>query len=439
MEVGSMRLMKTKGCVVAGAFWISVTVSADTGPKESVEYLKPHRDSALEKIKEKNRDRDAAIQRETEKIREDQAKRRRQEGERKNRLHVGGSSLEVPASVEDFKKSAYFPPVRQFLTGTCWSFSTTSFFESEVMRLQGKRIKLSEMYTVYHEYLEKARRFVRERGKSFFGETSEGNAVLRLWPHYGIVPAEAYRGVVAPEGRYDHSEIVPRMHRFLKTMQRAEHWDEDLALDAMRLFMDPIMGRPPNHFVFQGKRYTPVEFLKNVLKLKLDDYVAVMSTLSKPFFTFGEYEVEGNWWRSRDYYNVPLDMFYQIIQYAVQNGYTVRINGDVSEPGHDGRRDVAYIPSIDIPVNLIDQSSRELRIYNRTTDDDHDTHLVGWTRKAGFDWFLIKDSQATAFHGNHKGYFFYREDYIKLKMLTYIVHRDVIEAVVKNFKMSRSS
>ena len=135
----------------------------------------------------------------------------------------------------------------------------------------------------------------------------------------------------------------------------------------------------------------------------------------------------------QDYYNLPLDEFYRVISYAIQNGYSVRLNGDVGEPGFNGSEDAAIIPTFDIPQEYINQDAREFRFNNKTTSDDHDIHLVGYTRVGDSDWFLIRDSASSAQHGRFKGYFFFREDYIKLKMLTYIVHKDSVSAVVSRF------
>jgi bleomycin hydrolase len=168
------------------------------------------------------------------------------------------------------------------------------------------------------------------------------------------------------------------------------------------------------------------------VKLNLDDYVLLMSTLSKPFHQYGEYEVEGNWWHSQEYFNLPLDEFYQTIKSAIQTGHTVRLNGDVTEPGLYWAEGVAIVPTFDIPAPFINQDSREFRFNNKTTNDDHDIHAVGFVRIGDFDWFLIKDSGAAAYRGPSKGYLFYREDYIRLKMLTCTVHKSVVKALVKD-------
>jgi bleomycin hydrolase len=290
------------------------------------------------------------------------------------------------------------------------------------------------MFTVYFEYLEEARRYIQERGDSYFNEGSEGNAVILVWREYGVVPAESYKGELDSEGRYDHSEMVAEMRSYLEYAKEKDYWDEELVLSSLRLIMDKYMGRPPERFAFNSAEMTPQQFLVDVLNLNLDDYVCVMSTLSQPFYAYSEYEVAANWWHSEDYYNVPLEQFYEIIKYAIEHGLSVRLNGDVSEPGYNRLEDAAIIPTFDIPPDWIDQDAREFRFNNKTTTDDHDIHLVGHTRVGDHDWFLIKDSASSAQHGKHKGYYFYRDDYVKLKMLTYIVHKDAVKAVVEQFK-----
>lgn len=58
------------------------------------------------------------------------------------------------------------PVISQGITGTCWSFSTTSFLESEIMWLTGKPIDLSEMYTVRNTYPKKAENYVFRQGRA---------------------------------------------------------------------------------------------------------------------------------------------------------------------------------------------------------------------------------------------------------------------------------
>jgi bleomycin hydrolase len=118
----------------------------------------------------------------------------------------------------------------------------------------------------------------------------------------------------------------------------------------------------------------------------------------------------------------------------VGKGFTVAIGGDVSEPGINGFEDAAIIPDFDIPQTKINQSSRELRFDNHTSEDDHGLHLVGIAQAGGHDWFLIKDSGRSARWGKFEGYYFYRDDFIRLKMLTFTVHKQAVPELLSRFK-----
>jgi bleomycin hydrolase len=194
------------------------------------------------------------------------------------------------------------------------------------------------------------------------------------------------------------------------------------------------MGAPPVSFKYANRRYTPKQFAKKMLRLAPEEYVEVMSTLKSPFYSKAEFEAPDNWWHSKDYHNLPLDEFYGLLKKAIAAGHTVAIGGDVSEPGKQGEKDVALIPSYDIRAEDIDQSAREYRISNGSTADDHLVHLVGFVHHAGHDWFLAKDSARSARLGPNKGYYFFRADFIKLKMLTYTVHRDILKPLLPKFR-----
>ena len=205
-------------------------------------------------------------------------------------------------------------------------------------------------------------------------------------------------------------------------------------MNHVTVILNKTLGVPPQKFVYNGKEMTPQEFLKNETPLNMDDYVDVMSTSYYPFYTFQEFAVPDNWWHSKDYLNLPLDEWYGLILKAIKAGYSVGIGGDVSEPGKLGFQDVCFVPSFDIPAPFINQDAREYRINNETTADDHGIHLVGYSRVKGHDWFLIKDSGRSARWGRHEGYYFFRGDYVKLKMLTFTVHKDIVKNILAKIK-----
>ncbi|MFW6160179.1 MAG: C1 family peptidase [Acidobacteriota bacterium] len=355
-------------------------------------------------------------------------------GRTREYLSVDFSGITKPTSLHEFNQHFHLPPIRQDRTGTCWSFATTSFLESELKRLYDKEIKLSEMYTVYWEYVEKARRFIREKGNSFLGQGSEHNAVILRMKEYGAVPAEAYTDLPPGKTEHNHSELFQEFKNYLDFCKANEYWDENKTLAYVRSILDKHLGKPLEKVEVNGQAMTPQEYLKDVLQLPLDDYVCFMSLKYLPFYTKGEYKVPDNWWHSEDYHNVPLNEFYQAIFNSLEKGFTVALGGDVSEPGIEGGEDIALIPTFDILPQLIDQDSREYRFYNKTSFDDHAIHAVGFTQKDNYTWFLIKDSGSGAHRGQFKGYYFYRDDYIRLKMLSFMVHKDAVQELLAKFE-----
>lgn len=353
-------------------------------------------------------------------------------GEEKQILASDFSKVSKP-DIGDFTRVFAFEPTHQDTTGTCWTFSATSFLESEIFRLHQKQIRLSEIYYAYWDYVEKARRFIREKGDSYFAEGSESNAVLRHIREHGMMPLSAYSGLLEGQTIHNHESMFEEMYDYLIYIADYGYWDEDIALANIKNILNKYIGTPPETFEYKGKTYTAVEFRDKVCKINPDNYVEFMSTIKYPFYTQAEFEAPDNWWHSKDYNNLPLEVFYGAIKGGAQSGYSMVIGGDVSEPGKYGWEDIAIVVPWDIPRNAIDQNSRELRIYNNTTEDDHGLHLLGYAQKDGDDWFLIKDSGSSARYGKHSGYYFFREDFIKLKMLTFLIHKNAVKDILEKF------
>jgi bleomycin hydrolase len=351
-----------------------------------------------------------------------------------NTLVMDFGNLPRPLGLEEFKPLFHLPPVEQGNTGTCWSFATTSLLESEIKRLYGVGIKLSEMHTVYWEYLEKARRYIREHGDSALAEGSEPNAVILRLKEYGAVRESDYPGRPSSAAGHDHAGLFEEFRSCLHGFRDRDFWDEDKVIAAVRAILDRRLGPPPETIPVDGKALSPKEYLDQVLRLPLDDYVSFISFEYLPFYTQGEYKVPDNWWHGTNYYNVPLNEFYEAIRESLQKGFTLALAGDISEAGNSGENDIAVVPSFDIPRSFIDQDSREFRFANHTSTDDHVLHLIGWEKRPDGEWFLLKDSWHTAYQGQFKGYFFYREDYIKLKMLAFLVHKDAVVDLLAKFQ-----
>ena len=367
-----------------------------------------------------------------------QVKEKQQPQKMHKRFEMDQSGMQLPNDTDLYKQQWHFPPISQGNTGTCWCFSTTSMYESDVYRRTGQKIKISEIFTVYWEYVEKARGFVEKRGNSAFEEGSEGNAVGRIFKKYGAVPGEVYTGLIGGRKFHDHGDMYKEMKRYLQSVKEASAWNEEEVVATIRSIMDHYIGTPPESFTWKGKTYTPKQFLSDVLKINPDDYVDILSYEQQPYWQQVEYEVPDNWWHSKEYYNVPLDVFLEAMNKAVKKGYTVAIGGDVSEPGFSRETNTALIPDWDIPSAYINDDARQFRFSNHTTTDDHGMHLVGWLEKDGQMWYLIKDSSSGSRNvgeGDKKfGYYFFSTDYVKLKMMDFAVHKDAVKDILKKFK-----
>ncbi len=348
----------------------------------------------------------------------------------KNKFILDFEGMDLPKSKDEFNTYWHNEPISQGKSGMCWCFCTTSFYESEIYRTTGRKIKLSELYTVYWEYVEKARRYVQKLGDSLFAQGSMSNHIPIIWEKYGVVPADDYTGLEKDEPFHNHEELFAEMESYLKYVKENWIWDEEKVLKTIKFILNNHIGEPPQVIIVDGKEMTPVEYYNNVIKINFNDYVDLLSLLEKPYNQSVVYPVPDNWWKSDKYYNIPLDKFMSILKNALHIGYTVCIGGDTSEPGHYSYKETAMVPSFDIPSDYIDENARQLRFSNKSTTDDHGVHIVGYKEKNGKDWFLIKDSGSSSRNGSNKGYYFYHEDYIKLKMMEFLVHKDAVKGIL---------
>ena len=165
--------------------------------------------------------------------------------EKKKVFKVDFTGLDLPESIDKFTYYWHNDPLSQGNTGTCWSFSTTSFFESEIYRINKRKVKLSEIYTAYWEYVEKVRRFVRERGNSYVAEGSEANAVRRIWEEYGIVPAESYSSKMPGQKFHNHSKLIAEITKYLESVKERNAWNEEEVLATVKSILNYYLGTPP--------------------------------------------------------------------------------------------------------------------------------------------------------------------------------------------------
>lgn len=354
------------------------------------------------------------------------------------RMKVDLSNWEIPNKPSEYKTVWYNQPVSQGNTGTCWCFSTTSFYESEVKRASGKSVKLSEMYIVYWEYVERAAYFVASRGNMILGEGSETNAVAKNMKKYGMVPYDHFTGMSPGQKFHNHEPMFDEIKAYLASVKEKNAWNKIEVVATVRSILDHYVGPVPTEVTVNGKKISPQEYLNNVLQINPDDYVDFMSLMDEAYYQKAEYKVPDNWWHSAAYNNVPLADFMAAVKMAIDNGYSLSIGGDVSEPGFDKIAQIGVIPSWDIPSEYIDEAARLQRFKNGATTDDHAMHLIGYKTQKGKTWYLVKDSSSGSRNcgeGAEKfGYYFIHEDYVKLKFMSFTVHKDAVKEILKKIK-----
>ena len=348
------------------------------------------------------------------------------------RLSLDVSGVARPKGLEEFAVLPHLSPVQQHKSDMCWCFGTISLLESEIARLGRPAVKLSEAYTVYWEFVEKARRFIIRKGDSLIRGGSEPASAIARMKQYGVVRLSDYDGLLEGKIEHDHSALFGDYRTYLESLKSSGAWDEAKGIAGVRAILDRYMGAPPDRIDVAGSSLAPLEYL-GTLGLDLDAYVSVLSFTHLPFHTRGEYKVPDNWWHDEGYYNVPLDEFTTAVPAALKNGYSVVFAADIGEPGNRGDANICVIPTFDIPRASIDQSSRELRFANGTSTDDHVVHCVGIKEGGPETWFLVKDSWRTAYLGPVKGYFFVRDDYFKLKVLMLMTHKDAVADLLAKF------
>lgn len=328
------------------------------------------------------------------------------------------------------------PVISQGQTGTCWSFSSTSFLESEIFRTTGKHIDLSEMYNVRHTYPKKAYNYIMRQGNAQFGEGGLNHDVINSAKEFGIVPVSAFSGLTEDAKTHNHSKMVEELEALVKENAKKTNGDWKTKVEAI---LDKYMGKDVTTFTYDGKNYTPKSFLE-MTKLKLSDYVTITSFTQAPFYTSFILDIPDNFSNGK-MYNVPLDEFVANVDNALEKGYTLALDADVSEKTFSGKAGVAVIPaSADDtqailseikPEKQITQELRQSEFENFNTTDDHLMHIVGKVKdQKGNVYYKVKNSWGTQNVGNG-GFVYMSVAYLRLKAISVMVDKNALLAKTK--------
>ncbi len=318
------------------------------------------------------------------------------------------------------KDNAHGNVENQCKTGTCWSFATTSFIESEIIRKGNKAVDLSEMYNVRLTYPKKAESYVRFQGKQQFGPGGLSHDVLAIIEEYGIVPEAAYSGFVNGSTTYDHEILDTKLTDLVTEAVTSPTNGYKVTIEGI---LDNEIGVAPAEFKYNGTTYTPASF-RDAMKINPKEYVCLTSFSHHPFYSSFVLEVPDNW-SKKSYYNLPLDEFQRVADFALGKGFTIAWDADVSEKTFDARKGFAYV---DVFQNepKIDQAKRQEAFDTYETTDDHLMHITGTAKDdQGNSYYLVKNSWGTEGLANG-GFQYISSSYFRFKTVCMIVHKDAI-------------
>lgn len=349
----------------------------------------------------------------------------------------------------------------QHRSGTCWAYSAISFVESEVIRINNitdpeKYPDFSEFFVVSHSYSDRADKYVMLDGNLTFGAGSQGEDVLDVIRLYGLVPQAEMTGMNYGSDLPAQSELDAVLRAYIDAVVKNPNRVLTTAWKrGFQAILDEYLGEYPKTFVVDGVEYTP-ESYRDALNFNPDDYVTFTSYTHHPFYTYFPFEVADNW-RWDQFYNVPIDEMMEILDYALENGYTISWGADVSEPGFT-RDGLAILVDVSASNNsgsdqerwvgksedkqakakakkasknnpivelVPTQETRQTGFMNKTITDDHGMQIYGIAKDQwGGKYYLVKNSWGET--GKYKGVWYASEAFVKGQTLDIAIHKSAL-------------
>ena len=347
-------------------------------------------------------------------------------------------------------------------SGTCWDYSTLSYFESEILKATGKTYDLCESFVANKTYMERAIQVVRYHGDCQFAQGGSAEDVLHTLKVHGIVPEGAmpFPGSLYGDSLNNFNEFFSLLEPYVGAIAKSSakkisnQWKVGL-----QGILDAYLGQCPEKFTYEGKEYTPKTFMAS-LGINLDDYVSITSYTHHPFYTAFAVEVQDNW-RFPLSYNVPMDEMMQIIDNAVNEGYTVAWGGDVSEDGFTRqglayavdakktqqslqgsdmarwlkmtatkKRDIIDSLGCKVPEIIPTQEMRQERFDNWELTDDHGMQIYGIAKdQNGKEYYMVKNSWGET--GAYKGTWYMTKAFIAANTMDFLINKNAIPAEIR--------
>lgn len=311
----------------------------------------------------------------------------------------------------------------QQMSSTCWSFGTTSFIESELMRTGSGEFDLSEMYFAHHALQAKAEMHIRMQGNNYFTPGGQMHDVMNVVREYGMMPESAYGGYTYGSNGHNHALLDTSMVQY---MQKIAHLKSPALSENWQLVVDSILsvhlGTPPEKFSHNGKPCSAADF-RDSMNFDPEKYITITSYTHHPYYNWFVLEDRFNW-AMEPYYNVPFNIFEMICDSALLKGYSVVWDGDVSETTFNAEAGTAVISS---DKNSDNNTLRQQMFDNHETTVDHVMHMVGKLKKYNGDtYYLVKNSWGE--YGRNKGYILMNREYFLLKTVAVMVNIEALPA-----------
>jgi hypothetical protein len=332
----------------------------------------------------------------------------------------------------------------QYRSGTCWCFSTLSFLESEIIKAKGIKDPaqypdFSEMFVIRKSYYDRAIKYVRLDGHMNYAAGSDFGDVLDVAKTYGLIGQQDYSGLQYGYDLPVQGELDAVLKGYVDAVVKNPNkkltkvWPK-----GVEGILDAYTGVIPQDKVIPASE----------LGINLDDYIGFTSYTHNPYYTEVVMEVCDNWRWSKSW-NIPLDEFMSIMDYAVNNGYTVAWGGDVSETGFTrtglaimlddadkattgsdqerwvGKADEKPADKAAVKEMEITAQIRQEMYDDKSSTDDHGMHLYGIAKdQNGKKYYMIKNSWGVT--GAYEGHWYMSENFAKAKTLNILVNKKAV-------------
>ena len=365
-----------------------------------------------------------------------------------NKVKDNGADAPLGYELETIVDIEATPVKNQGASGTCWSYATTSFVESEMMRMGKVPIDLSEMYTVRKVYQDKGEKYIRLHGYLNFAQGGALPDVLYVIKKYGAVPQEVYNGLNYGTEINRHGEMEGALKGILDAVKANKNGKLSTSWrNAFDATLDAYLGEEPAQFGYNGKTYTPRSFADEAIGIDPDEYVQLTSWTHHPFYEACQIQVPDNWtWGTS--FNLPIDEMMEALNASLEAGYPVAWACDVSDKGFSIKNGIAVMPNqswSDMSTEeaqaiyagpheeaIIDQEARQEQYDNYLTQDDHGMVIQGMVKdQEGNIFYIVKNSWGDIPNDFRPGYLYASESYVRLKTISIMMHGDSLEKSMK--------